>query len=201
MGAKIKPNIIFIFIDDQGYYDLGCYGAAEVKTPRIDAMAKAGTRFTDYYAAAPICSPSRAGLLTGCYPRRVGNHIWVHRADSRSGIHTDELTIAELLKAGGYATACIGKWHLGFHEPFLPRNQGFDHYFGLLHNLDPVEIVYFEDKGGVPLMRNDKVVKRPADPAELTKLYTDEAIDLSRKTRKARSFSTCHTPCSTTRWV
>jgi arylsulfatase A-like enzyme len=124
MGAKIKPNIIFIFIDDQGYYDLGCYGAAEVKTPRIDAMAKAGTRFTDYYAAAPICSPSRAGLLTGCYPRRVGNHIWVHRADSRSGIHTDELTIAELLKAGGYATACIGKWHLGFHEPFLPRNQG-----------------------------------------------------------------------------
>ena len=100
MGAKIKPNIIFIFIDDQGYYDLGCYGASEVKTPRIDAMAKAGTRFTDYYAAAPICSPSRAGLLTGCYPRRVGNHIWVHRADSRSGINPDELTIAELLKDG-----------------------------------------------------------------------------------------------------
>ena len=79
-------------------------------------------------------------------------------------------------KDNGYATACIGKWHLGFHEPFLPRNQGFDHYFGLLHNLDPVEVVYFEDKGGVPLMRNDDVVKRPADPAELTKLYTDEAI-------------------------
>ncbi len=184
MGAKIKPNIIFIFIDDQGYYDLGCYGASEVKTPRIDAMAKAGTRFTDYYAAAPICSPSRAGLLTGCYPRRVGNHIWVHRADSRSGIHTDELTIAELLKAGGYATACIGKWHLGFHEPFLPRNQGFDHYFGLLHNLDPVEIVYFEDKGGVPLMRDDKVVKRPADPAELTRLYTDEAIGFIEKNKE-----------------
>ena len=92
------PNIVFIFVDDQGYYDLGCYGATEVKTPRIDAMAKEGTRFTDYYAAAPICSPSRAGLLTGCYPRRVGNDIWVHRADSRSGIHPDELTIAELLK-------------------------------------------------------------------------------------------------------
>ena len=111
MGAeKQKPNIVFIFIDDQGYYDLGCYGAGEIKTPRIDAMAKAGTRFTDYYAAAPICSPSRAGLLTGCYPRRVGNHIWVHRADSRSGIHPDELTIAELLKDNGYTTACIGKW-------------------------------------------------------------------------------------------
>ena len=189
MGAdKKKPNIVFIFIDDQGYYDLGCYGATEIKTPRIDAMAKAGTRFTDYYAAAPICSPSRAGLLTGCYPRRVGNHIWVHRADSRSGIHPDELTIAELLKDNGYATACIGKWHLGFQEPFLPRNQGFDHYFGLLHNLDPVEIVYFKDKGGVPLMRNDKVVKRPADPAELTKLYTDEAIGFIEKNKKGPFF-------------
>ncbi|MDP6445412.1 MAG: sulfatase-like hydrolase/transferase [Pirellulaceae bacterium] len=182
------PNIVFIFIDDQGYYDLGCYGAAEVKTPRIDAMAEAGTRFTDYYAAAPICSPSRAGLLTGCYPRRVGNEIWVHRADSRSGVHPDELTIAELLKSEGYATACIGKWHLGFHEPFLPRNQGFDHYFGLLHNLDPVEIVYFKDKGGVPLIRNGDVVKRPADPAELTKLYTDEALQFIEKNKDGPFF-------------
>ena len=163
--AAARPNIVFIFIDDQGYYDLGCYGATEVKTPQIDAMANGGVRFTDYYAAAPICSPSRAGLLTGCYPRRVGNQSWVHRADSRSGIHPAELTLAELFKEHGYATACIGKWHLGFHEPFLPRNQGFDSYFGLLHNLDPVEIVYFEDQGGVPLLRNDTIVKRPVDPA------------------------------------
>jgi len=170
------PNIVFILIDDQGYYDLGCYGASEVKTPRIDAMANAGVRLTDYYAAAPICSPSRAGFLTGCYPRRIGNQIWVHRADSRSGIHPDELTLAELLRGQGYATACVGKWHLGFHDPFLPRNQGFDHYFGLLHNLDPVEVVYFEDQGGVPLLRNGEVVQRPADPAALTKQYTDEAI-------------------------
>jgi len=176
-----SPNIVFIFVDDQGYYDLGCYGATEIKTPRIDGLADAGTRFADYYAAAPICSPSRAGLLTGCYPRRVGNQIWVHRADSRSGIHPDELTIAELLKDNGYATACIGKWHLGFHEPFLPHNQGFDHYFGLLHNLDPVEVVYFKDTGGVPLLRNRDIVKRPADPAELTRLYTDEAIAFIEK--------------------
>lgn len=187
-AAEAKPNLIFIFVDDQGYYDLGCYGATEVKTPRIDGMASEGTRFTDYYAAAPICSPSRAGLLTGCYPRRVGNHIWVHRADSRSGIHPDELTIAELLKAGGYATACIGKWHLGFREAFLPRNQGFDYYFGLLHNLDPVEVVYFEDQGGVPLMRNSDVVKRPADPAELTRLYTDEAIAFIEKNKEGPFF-------------
>ncbi|MCG6158218.1 alpha/beta fold hydrolase [Rubinisphaera margarita] len=171
-----RPNVIFILVDDQGYYDLGCYGATEVETPRIDAMAEQGTLFTDYYAAAPICSPSRAGLLTGCYPRRVGNAIWVHRADSPSGIHPDELTLAELFQQNGYATACIGKWHLGFREPFLPYNQGFDHYFGLLHNLDPVEVVYFEAEGGVPLIRNGDVVARPADPSELTRLYTDEAI-------------------------
>ena len=176
IAAPKKPNIILILIDDQGYYDLGCYGATEIKTPRIDAMAKEGVRFTDYYAAAPICSPSRAGLLTGCYPRRVGNHIWVHRADSATGIHPDELTLPELLKANGYATACIGKWHLGFQQPFLPQNQGFDHYYGLLHNLDPVEIVYFEEQGGVPLIRNGKIIKRPAEPAELTRLYTDEAV-------------------------
>lgn len=175
-AAAERPNVIVILVDDQGYYDLGCYGATEVKTPNIDALAQQGTRFTDYYAAAPICSPSRAGLLTGCYPRRVGNHIWVHRADSMYGIHPDEVTMAELFKSSGYATACIGKWHLGFEKPLLPRYQGFDHYFGLLHNLDPVEVVYFGDEG-VPLMRNGDVVKRPADPAELTKLYTDEAIN------------------------
>jgi len=182
------PNIIFILVDDQGYYDLGCYGASEVKTPFIDAMAQQDTRFTDYYAAAPICSPSRAGLLTGCYPRRVGNETWVHRADSRFGIHADELTLAELLKSSGYATACIGKWHLGFHEPFLPHNQGFDHYYGLLHNLDPVEVVYFEEQGGVPLLRGSQVVQRPVDPAELTKLYTDEAIRFIEEHQQAPFF-------------
>lgn len=182
------PNIILIFVDDQGYYDLGCYGATEVKTPRIDRMAQEGIRFTDYYAAAPICSPSRAGLLTGCYPRRIGNETWVHRADSPSGIHPNELTLAELLKTTGYATACIGKWHLGFKAPFLPRSQGFDHYFGLLHNLDPVEIVYFNEAGGVPLIRNGDVVKRPADPAELTKLYTNEAIQFIEQNKEGPFF-------------
>ncbi len=176
VADEAKPNLIFILVDDQGYYDLGCYGGAEFDTPRIDRMAREGIRFTDYYAAAPICSPSRAGFLTGCYPRRVGLETWVQRADSRKGIHPDELTLAELLKSSGYATACIGKWHLGFLPPFLPRQQGFDHYFGLLHNLDPVEVVYFEEAGGVPLVRNGKVVKRPVDPAELTRAYTDEAI-------------------------
>jgi len=174
--AAPRPNLVFILVDDQGYYDLGCYGATEVETPHVDALADGGVRFTDYYAAAPICSPSRAGLLTGCYPRRLGLATWVQRADSRVGIHPEELTIAELLQKSGYRTACIGKWHLGFREPFLPQRQGFDEYFGLLHNLDPVEAVHFESSGGVPLMRGNEVVKRPADPAELTRLYSQEAI-------------------------
>ncbi len=183
-----RPNIILILVDDQGYYDLGCYGATEVKTPRIDQLAQQGVRLTDYYAAAPICSPSRAGLLTGCYPRRVGNHIWVHRADSIQGIHPDELTLAELFQQNGYATACIGKWHLGFQEPLLPKDQGFDEYFGLLHNLDPVEIVYFDSLGGVPLIRQDKVIQRPADPNHLTERYTDEAIAFIKRNRDGPFF-------------
>ncbi len=174
--SAAPPNLIFILVDDLGYYDLGCYGATEVRTPRIDQLAADGLRFTDYYAAAPICSPSRAGLLTGRYPRRFGMEAWVQRADSKRGIPTSELTLPALLQANGYATACIGKWHLGFTPETMPLARGFDHYFGLLHNLDPVETLYFEKDGGVPLMRNDAVVQRPADPAELTRLYTDEAI-------------------------
>ncbi|MFC2081022.1 sulfatase-like hydrolase/transferase [Bacteroidota bacterium] len=190
-SSETPPNIVFIFVDDQGYYDLSCYGAEEVKTTQIDKLAEEGIRFTDYYAAAPICSPSRAGLLTGCYPRRVGNAIWVHRPDSDFGLDPEELTIAELLQQNGYSTACIGKWHLGTKEPFLPRQQGFDYYFGLLNNLDYYEKVHFDDKGGVPILRNEEVVERPADPAKLTKLYTDEAIkwiESSVKDEKSRPF-------------
>ena len=119
-------------------------------------MASEGILFSDYYAAAPICSASRAGLLTGCYPRRVGNHIWVHRADSDYGIHPDELTIAELFKQSGYQTACIGKWHLGFQEPFLPHNQGFDHYYGLLHNLDPWKLFISKSRAAFPSFVTEK---------------------------------------------
>jgi arylsulfatase A-like enzyme len=113
---------------------------------------------------------------------------WVQRADSTRGIPAEELTIAELLKANGYATACIGKWHVGFAPEFLPTAQGFDHYFGLLHNLDPVETVYFDGKGGVPLLRNGEVVKRLADPADLTRLYTDEAISFVERQREGPWF-------------
>ncbi|MEM9018563.1 MAG: sulfatase [Verrucomicrobiota bacterium] len=179
-NTNSPPNVVIIFIDDQGYYDLGCYGATEVKTPRIDRLAHEGIRFTDYYAAAPICSPSRAGLLTGAYPRRIGMETWVQRADSSRGIHPDEVTLAELFRGNGYATGCVGKWHIGDLDPFVPNAQGFDYHFGMYSNLDPVETVYFGDEG-VPLLRNGEVVKRPAEPAELTKRYTDEAIAFVEK--------------------
>ena len=171
-----QPNIIFILVDDMGYYDLTSYGANEVETTRIDKLAKEGIRFTDYYAAAPICSPSRAGLLTGCYPRRVGNNVWVHRPDSDYGLNPNELTIAELFKQNGYNTACIGKWHLGFEGPLLPRQQGFDHYYGLLHNLDSYETIFYKDEGGIPVISDGEVVERPADPTKLTRMYTEEAV-------------------------
>ncbi|HUV64783.1 MAG TPA: sulfatase-like hydrolase/transferase, partial [Sedimentisphaerales bacterium] len=181
------PNFIIIFTDDQGYQDLGCYGSPNIKTPCIDQMAAEGVRFTDFYVAAPICSPSRAALMTGCYPSRVGLGNWVQRPDSRIGIGPDEVTLAELLKRKGYATACIGKWHLGFLPPFVPTSQGFDYYFGLYHNLD-LEADYLADQGGVPILRNGQVVKRPADPAELTELYTDEAIAFIRSKREGPFF-------------
>ncbi|WP_242158223.1 sulfatase [Aestuariivivens sediminis] len=172
-----SPNIIFILVDDMGYYDLTCYGADEIQTTRLDQLAEEGIRLTDYYAAAPICSPSRAGLLTGCYPRRVGNNVWVHRPDSNYGLNPDELTMAELFKQNGYKTACIGKWHLGFEGPLLPRQQGFDHYYGLLHNLDSYETIFYKDEGGIPIISDGEVVERPADPAKLTRMYTEEAIN------------------------
>jgi len=189
VSARPPANALFILVDDLGTYDLGCYGATEVRTPRIDRLAAEGVRFLDYYAAAPICSTSRAGLLTGRYPRRFGLEAWVQRADSQRGIPADELTLAELLKSGGYATACIGKWHVGFAPEMRPMARGFDQYFGLLHNLDPVETVHFDKQGGVPLLRGDRVVKRPADPAELTRRYTDEAIAfLEQQQRAGRPF-------------
>lgn len=181
-SAERPPNIVIIFIDDQGYYDLGCYGATEIKTPRIDRLAQEGIRFTDYYAAAPICSPSRAGLLTGAYPRRIGMETWVQRADSNRGIHPDEVTIAELFKANGCATGCVGKWHVGDLDPFVPMAQGFDYHFGMYSNLDAVETVYFGEEG-VPILRNGEIVKRPAEPAELTNLYTEEAISFIQRNR------------------
>src|SRR5204863_38560 len=122
------PNAVIIFTDDQGYGDVGCYGAKGFATPNLDRLAREGVRFTDFYVAQAVCSASRTALLTGCYPNRVGI-LGALGPQAKHGIHADEKTIADVLKAKGYATAIYGKWHLGHHRPFLPMRHGFDEYF------------------------------------------------------------------------
>ncbi|MCC6697802.1 MAG: sulfatase [Candidatus Hydrogenedentes bacterium] len=179
-----QPNFVIIFTDDQGYNDLGCYGAPLIKTPNIDRMAAEGMRFTDFYVAAPVCTPSRAALMTGCYPQRLsmadmarseGRTGWVLFPDSTCGINSDEITIAELLKGKGYATACVGKWHLGHQAAFLPTRHGFDYYYG---------IPYSNDMKPTPLMRMEEVIEEPAVQETLVERYTEEAVRFIREHRE-----------------
>ncbi len=165
-----KPNVIIFIADDQGYQDLGCYGSPLIETPVLDRMAEEGVRFTDFYAGGSRCTPSRAALMTGCYPNRVGFGDWVLLAEDFRGLHPDEITIAELLKTKGYATAMIGKWHLGHGLELFPTRQGFDRYLG---------IPYSNDIEPVPLYRNEEIIETLGTGEEqekLTKMYTDEGI-------------------------
>ncbi len=164
------PNFIVIFTDDQGYADVGCFGSQDIKTPRLDAMAAEGMKFTDFYAQ-PICGPSRAALMTGCYPLRVaerGNTKQIHPI-----LHSEEITIAEILKERGYATACFGKWDLAKHaqENFFmdlfPTRQGFDYFFGTPTSNDRIANLY----------RNEELLEPKTQMATLTRRYTDEAIE------------------------
>ena len=131
-----QPNFIIVFTDDQGYNDLGCFGSETIRTPNIDRLAAEGRRYTGFYSACSVCSPSRAALLTGCYPKRVGMHRHVLFPQSDYGLNPSEYTIADHLKTQGYATACIGKWHLGHHPETLPTSNGFDSYFGIPYSND-----------------------------------------------------------------
>jgi len=182
-----RPNIILINCDDLGYGDLGCYGAKDIRTPHLDRMAAEGARFTDFSVTSALCTPSRAALMTGKYPGRVGLATGVLRPDATNGLAGSEVTLAEVLKPAGYAAGCIGKWHLGFVRGMRPMDQGFDSYYGVLHNLDHWETKHFEKEGGMPVLRGDKVERRPAVPAEMTGLYTDEALKFI-KANRARPF-------------
>ena len=130
VGAERHPNVIIIYTDDQGSLDMGCYGSHDLKTPHMDALAERGIRFTQFYASSPVCSPSRAGLLTGRYPIRAGVPGNVSSMHGKPGMPAEQITIAEMMRAAGYTTAHIGKWHLGYTEETMPNNQGFDYSFG-----------------------------------------------------------------------
>ncbi len=190
--AAEKPNFIVINIDDLGYGDIGPFGAKQNRTPNLDRMAAEGMKLTSYYAA-PVCSPSRASLMTGCYPKRALSIPHVLFPANAEGLDPSEITIAELLKQQGYATGIIGKWHLGDQPPFLPTRQGFDYYYGLPYSNDmgPAADGIKSNLGAplpkrrkgrgqppLPLMRNEQVLKRvlPDDQQQLVERYTQEAI-------------------------
>jgi len=172
-----RPNVVLVFTDDQGYGDLGCFGSPYVETPNVDRLAAEGARFTDFQAA-PICTPSRAALMTGSYAARVGLGEGVLFPGDDEGLHPDEVTIADVLSGAGYATTCIGKWHLGDHHPFLPTDHGFDSYFGIPYSNDmrPDNTHGGDSHPPLPLVRDDEVVEAEPDQSQLTRRYTDEAV-------------------------
>ncbi len=206
-----KPNFVIIFADDLGYGDLGCYGHPTIRTPNLDRLSAEGLKFTQFYAASAICSPSRASLLTGRLPKRCGVNgvFWPH---SKDGLPTGEITVAELLRKEGYATACIGKWHLGHKAGYRPTDRGFDLFYGIPASNDMwinseaefAESAEFREgttleqvRSGayekhqpayVPVMRNEKVVEFPANQRTLTKQYTEEAIKFIEDNKDAPFF-------------
>ena len=194
-GDSALPNIVIVFTDDQGYQDLGCFGAEGFETPNIDRMAAEGMKFTDFYATASLCSPSRAALLTGRYPLRVGIPK-VLFPESTDGLSADEITIAEMLKQKNYATACIGKWHLGHHPQYLPPHHGFDVYFGLPYSNDmtPDAVKNPNPRARryppLPLVRQTETIETDPDQSQLVKRYTAEAVAFI-EANKNRPFFSC----------
>ena len=184
------PNIVIIFTDDLGYGDLGCYGHPTIRTPHLDAMAAEGMKLTQFYVVSPVCSPSRAALLTGRYSIRSGV-TWVLFPSSDGGIPDDEVTLAELLRDAGYATACVGKWHLGHRQRYLPTMHGFDRYFGIPYSNDmsfktnPDNSRYNENSAPLPLMRGTEVIEGEPDQRLLTRRYTEEAVRFIREQSRA----------------
>ena len=181
-----RPNVVLIFTDDQGYQDIGCFGSPDIRTPNLDRMAEEGMKFTDFYVGAPVCSASRSALMTGSYCARVGV-TGVFFPQHKVGLNPDEITVAEVLKTRGYATICVGKWHLGHLPPFLPTSQGFDSYFGIPYSNDMR--IQRDGKSGPPLMRNEEIVEHPADQATLTKRYTEEVVGFIREHKDGPFFA------------
>ncbi|HUR55478.1 MAG TPA: sulfatase [Gemmataceae bacterium] len=187
-AADRRPNVVLIVADDLGYGDLGCYGAKDVRTPNLDRMAQAGTRFTSFCVAQPVCTASRAALLSGCYPNRIGmagalNHT------STTGIHPDEVLLPELFRAKGYATALYGKWHLGTRPAFFPTRNGFDEWVGLPYSNDNGPL-HPTVRGipPLPLFGNDAVLENDPDQSRFTSLFTDKAVGFIKANRERPFF-------------
>lgn len=180
------PNIVVIFTDDQGYADVGAYGAIDIPTPHLDSLAAGGLRLTNFYAAQPVCSASRAGLLTGCYPNRIGMHNAL-MPDSPVGLNPEEETLAELLHEQGYATGIFGKWHLGDRPEFLPTRHGFDRFFGIPYSNDmwphhPQQGPVFHF-GPLPLYEQEAVIDTLDDQTDLTREITRRSVDFIEQNR------------------
>lgn len=199
---EVLPNIVIIFTDDMGYGDIGVYGHPTISTPNLDKMAMEGQKWTNFYVAASVCTPSRAGLLTGRLPIRygmAGGEKAVIFPNAKGGLPTNENTIASILKHKKYQTACIGKWHLGDSTPYFPNAHGFDYYFGIPYSNDMDRIVdgtdYMEacknpkiEDFNVPLMRNSEIIERPADQNTITKRYTQEAVKFIKENKRKPFF-------------
>jgi len=187
------PNFVVFFVDNLGNGDIGCFGSKLHRTPHIDRLASEGTRFTSFYVASGVCTPSRAALMTGCYPRRVNMHVSgnggaVLRPLDTKGLHPEEMTIAEVLKTKGYATGIFGKWHLGDQPPFLPTRQGFDEFFGIPYSDDMTKDKQPATWPELPLLRNERVIEAPVDRNFLVKRCTEEAIEFLERNRKRPFF-------------
>lgn len=185
-----RPNVVIIFCDDLGYGDLACFGHPTIATANLDRMAGEGQKWTNFYVAAPVCTPSRSAILTGRLPIRTGMCSDTRRVlfpDSAGGLPPEEITIADALKSAGYATACVGKWHLGHLPQYLPTEQGFDSYLGIPYSND-MDRLADSPKGraaflnpkpeyfNVPLLRDKKEIERPANQYTITRRYTEEAV-------------------------
>jgi len=183
---EIPPNIILIFTDDQGYQDVGVFGSPNIETPNLDQMAQEGIRLSSFYSAQPICSASRAGILTGCYPNRIGIHNALGPG-SPIGINSSEMTLAEMLKRIGYKTAIFGKWHLGDSPQFLPTRHGFDEFFGIPYSNDmwpyhPQQGTVF-NFGPLPLYENEIVLDTLTDQSQLTTQITERSVDFINRNK------------------
>jgi len=187
-----RPNVIIILTDDQGYGDLGCFGANDISTPHLDKLGNNGLILTDFYAAQAVCSASRAGILTGCYPNRLGVH-GAYMPDSPRGLHPEETTIAEMLKSVGYSTGIFGKWHLGDHPDFMPLNQGFDEYFGIPYSNDmwplhPQQGPIF-DFDPLPLYHNRTIIDTLTDQSLLSTQITEQSVDFITRNKDVPFFA------------